>query len=94
MLEKVKNEAGVPVISDVHRFEEIDEAAAVLDIMQVPAFLCRQTDFVVEVAKKAKIINVKKGQFLAPRDGVNDIEKIKSAGMDTVSITERAAYSG
>ena len=94
MLEKVKNEAGVPVISDVHRFEEIDEAAAVLDIMQVPAFLCRQTDFVVEVAKKAKIINVKKGQFLAPWDVVNIIEKIKSAGMEHILITERGASFG
>lgn len=94
MLEKVKNEAGVPVISDVHRFEEIDEAAAVLDIMQVPAFLCRQTDFVVEVAKKAKIINVKKGQFLAPWDVVNIIEKIKSAGMEQILITERGASFG
>ena len=94
MLEKVKKEAGVPVISDVHRFEEIDEAAAVLDIMQVPAFLCRQTDFVMEVAKKAKIINVKKGQFLAPWDVANIIEKIKSAGMDRMLITERGASFG
>ncbi len=69
MLEKVKNEAGVPVISDVHRFEEIDEAAAVLDIMQVPAFLCRQTDFVVEVwksPKRRKSSMSKKGSFWRP----------------------------
>ena len=94
MLEKIKKEADVPVISDVHRFEEIDEAAAVLDIMQVPAFLCRQTDFVVEVARQAKIINVKKGQFLAPWDVANIIEKVKSVGMDDMLITERGASFG
>lgn len=94
MLEKIKKEADVPIISDVHRFEEIDEAAAVLDIMQVPAFLCRQTDFVLEVARQAKIINVKKGQFLAPWDVANIIGKIKSVGMDDMLITERGASFG
>ena len=78
ILKNIKEKIGVPILSDVHRFEEIDAAAAVLDIMQVPAFLCRQTDFVVQIAKKAKIVNVKKGQFLAPWDVANIIEKIKN----------------
>ena len=94
ILKKVKEKTGVPVLSDVHRFEEIEPASAVLDIMQVPAFLCRQTDFVVEVARKAKIINVKKGQFLAPWDVRNIIEKIRDAGNDNILITERGATFG
>ena len=94
VLKNVKEKIGVPVLSDVHRFEEIDRAADILDVMQVPAFLCRQTDFVVEIAKKAKIVNVKKGQFLAPWDVANIIEKIKSAGNDNILITERGASFG
>jgi len=66
ILERVKREFGLPVLSDVHRFEEVAEAAEVLDVLQVPAFLCRQTDFVLAVAATGKVINVKKGQFLAP----------------------------
>lgn len=94
ILKNIKKKTGVPILSDVHRFEEIDAAAGVLDIMQVPAFLCRQTDFVMEIAKKAKIINVKKGQFLAPWDVANIIDKIKTAGNDNILITERGASFG
>ncbi len=94
ILKNIRDKIGVPVLSDVHRFEEIDEAAEVLDVMQVPAFLCRQTDFVVEVAKKAKIVNVKKGQFLAPWDVANIIGKIQSAGNENILITERGASFG
>lgn len=94
ILKNIKEKIGVPVLSDVHRFEEIDAAADILDIMQVPAFLCRQTDFVVEIAKKAQIINVKKGQFLAPWDVANIIEKIESAGNENILITERGASFG
>ncbi len=94
ILKNIREKIGVPVLSDVHRFEEIDEAAGVLDVMQVPAFLCRQTDFVVEVAKKAKIVNVKKGQFLAPWDVANIIGKIQSAGNENILITERGASFG
>jgi len=94
ILKNVKEKIGVPVLSDVHRFEEIDRAADILDVMQVPAFLCRQTDFVVEIAKRAKVVNVKKGQFLAPWDVANIIEKIKSAGNDNILITERGASFG
>ena len=94
ILKKIKEKVGVPVLSDVHRFEEIDQAAGVLDVMQVPAFLCRQTDFVVAVAKKAKIVNVKKGQFLAPWDVANIIGKIKASGNENILITERGATFG
>ncbi|GAB4436977.1 MAG: 3-deoxy-8-phosphooctulonate synthase [bacterium] len=94
ILEKVKKEIGLPVLSDVHRFEEIAPAAEVLDILQVPAFLCRQTDFVLEVAKTGKVVNVKKGQFLAPQDVKNIIEKVVSTGNDKIIITERGITFG
>jgi len=94
ILKNIKEKIGVPILSDVHRFEEIEAAAGVLDIMQVPAFLCRQTDFVVEIAKKAHIVNVKKGQFLAPWDVANVIEKIKAAGNENILVTERGASFG
>ncbi|PKN70508.1 MAG: 3-deoxy-8-phosphooctulonate synthase [Deltaproteobacteria bacterium HGW-Deltaproteobacteria-12] len=94
ILQKIKEETGVLLLSDVHRFEEIDQASTVLDIMQVPAFLCRQTDFIVEVAKKARVVNVKKGQFLAPGDVANIITKAKSAGNENIMITERGTSFG
>jgi len=94
ILDNIKKEFNIPVISDVHRFEEIEAATAVLDIVQIPAFLCRQTDFVMAAAKKASVINVKKGQFLAPWDVENIIEKIKSTGNDNIIITERGASFG
>jgi 2-dehydro-3-deoxyphosphooctonate aldolase (KDO 8-P synthase) len=94
MLKKIKEKLGVPLLSDVHRFEEIDVAAQILDVVQVPAFLCRQTDFVTEIAKKTRVINVKKGQFLAPWDVANIIEKAKTAGNDNIMITERGASFG
>jgi 2-dehydro-3-deoxyphosphooctonate aldolase (KDO 8-P synthase) len=94
ILKNIKEELDVPVLSDVHRFEEIDAAAKILDVVQVPAFLCRQTDFITEIAKKARVINVKKGQFLAPWDVANIIEKAKAAGNDNIMITERGASFG
>jgi 2-dehydro-3-deoxyphosphooctonate aldolase (KDO 8-P synthase) len=94
ILRRIKEKLAVPVLSDVHRFEEIDAAAQVLDVLQVPAFLCRQTDFVMEVAQKAKIINIKKGQFLAPWDVANIITKIKAAGNENILLTERGTSFG
>jgi len=94
VLASIREDYGTPVLSDVHRFEEIDEAASVLDIVQVPAFLCRQTDFIREVARKAKIINIKKGQFLAPWDVAQIIEKARKAGNDNILITERGTSFG
>jgi 2-dehydro-3-deoxyphosphooctonate aldolase (KDO 8-P synthase) len=94
ILRGIREGLGVPVLSDVHRFEEIEEASKVLDIMQVPAFLCRQTDFLLEIAKAAGIVNVKKGQFLAPWDVSNIVDKITSTGNDNILITERGATFG
>lgn len=94
ILRKVKRELGVPVLSDVHRFEEVEAAAEVLDVLQVPAFLCRQTDFVLAVAKTGKGVNVKKGQFLAPWDVRNILEKIESTGNQSILLTERGTSFG
>lgn len=94
ILGKIKEELGILVLSDVHRFEEIEEAAKVLDVVQVPAFLCRQTDFVMEVARAARCINIKKGQFLAPWDVANILVKASSAGNENIMITERGTSFG
>ncbi len=94
ILERIRNELDVPVLSDVHRFSEIEPAARVLDVIQVPAFLCRQTDFLIEVAGAGKPVNIKKGQFLAPWDIFQVVEKIVSAGLDRILITERGTMFG
>lgn len=94
VLGRIKREVGLPILSDVHRFEEVQEAAEVLDVLQVPAFLCRQTDFVVAIARSGRAVNVKKGQFLAPWDMKNVVEKIESAGNRSILLTERGASFG
>lgn len=94
ILGDIKEEFGIPVISDVHRISEIAAAARILDIIQIPAFLCRQTDVIIEAAKTGKAVNIKKGQFLAPWDIANVVEKIASAGNRRVLITERGTMFG
>jgi 2-dehydro-3-deoxyphosphooctonate aldolase (KDO 8-P synthase) len=94
ILARAGQELDVPLISDVHRFEEIGPAAEVLDIIQIPAFLCRQTDFVIAVAKTGKVVNIKKGQFLAPWDVKNAAEKAASTGNQNIIITERGVSFG
>lgn len=94
ILKTIKTELGVTIISDVHRIDEINAAAQVLDIIQIPAFLCRQTDFIVEIAKTGKPLNIKKGQFLAPWDMINVIEKVTSTGNNQILITERGTMFG
>lgn len=94
ILNRIREELAIPVLSDVHRFEEIAPAAAVLDVLQVPAFLCRQTDFVVEIARRAKAVNIKKGQFLAPWDAVHIVEKAAAAGNHNIMLTERGVSFG
>ena len=94
ILAKVKKELGVPVLSDVHSVQEVERAKEVLDILQVPAFLSRQTDLVVACAKTKKIVNVKKGQFLSPWDMKNVVEKIESCGNSNILLTERGASFG
>ncbi|MEZ4527566.1 MAG: 3-deoxy-8-phosphooctulonate synthase [Desulfobacterales bacterium] len=94
ILGHIKKELGVQVLSDVHRISEVEPAARVLDILQIPAFLCRQTDLVLAVARSGKTVNVKKGQFLAPWDVVNIVEKITSAGNNRILITDRGTSFG
>jgi 2-dehydro-3-deoxyphosphooctonate aldolase (KDO 8-P synthase) len=94
ILGAIRADFGCPVLSDVHRFEEIDAAAAVLDVVQIPAFLCRQTDFIMEIARKARVVNIKKGQFLAPWDVANVVEKVRAAGNERILVTERGPASG
>jgi len=94
ILAKVKRRLGIPVLSDVHCREEIAPAAEVLDILQVPAFLCRQTDFVMAVARAGRPINLKKGQFLAPWDMANVIKKAEHAGNRQILVTERGVTFG
>jgi 2-dehydro-3-deoxyphosphooctonate aldolase (KDO 8-P synthase) len=94
ILKKVREELDIPVLSDVHRFEEIDPAARDLDVLQIPAFLCRQTDFVAEVARKARAVNIKKGQFLAPWDVAHVLEKAAAAGNANLLLTERGVSFG
>ena len=94
ILRKVKESLGVPVISDIHSIEQIESAAQVLDIIQIPAFLCRQTDLLVAAAKSGRIINVKKGQFLAPWDMKNVAGKIAASGNNNIILTERGASFG
>ena len=94
VLQKVRRTFSIPVLSDVHRFEEIAPAADVLDVLQVPAFLCRQTDFVTEIARRAKAVNIKKGQFLAPWDIVHILSKLEQAGNENILLTERGVSFG
>lgn len=94
ILQKIKTELDLPVLSDVHKEEEIDPAAEVLDILQIPAFLCRQTDLLVKAAQTGKPINVKKGQFLAPWDMKNVVVKLEESGNSNILLTERGATFG
>ena len=94
ILQKIKTELDLPVLSDVHKEEEIDQAAEVLDILQIPAFLCRQTDLLVKAAQTGKPINVKKGQFLAPWDIKNVVVKLEESGNINILLTERGATFG
>lgn len=94
ILAKIKKELGLPVLSDVHSAAEACEAAAVLDCLQIPAFLCRQTDLLVAAAKTGKPVNVKKGQFLAPHNMEEAVRKITSAGNHDILLTERGASFG
>ncbi len=94
ILNIVKTETGIPVLSDVHKIDEVEKACQVLDVLQIPAFLCRQTDLVMEVGRAMKPVNVKKGQFLAPWDVGNVIEKVVSAGNHDLMVTERGTCFG
>jgi 2-dehydro-3-deoxyphosphooctonate aldolase (KDO 8-P synthase) len=94
ILKRIKSKLGIKILSDVHRINEVADAAPILDIIQIPAFLCRQTDFIIEVAKTGKPVNIKKGQFLAPWDIVNVVEKVTSTGNNQVLLTDRGTMFG
>jgi len=94
ILARVKEEVGLPVLSDVHRISEVTPAAAVLDVLQIPAFLCRQTDLVVAAAAAGKPLNLKTGQFMAPWDMGPVVEKARSTGNSQIILTERGGSFG
>jgi 2-dehydro-3-deoxyphosphooctonate aldolase (KDO 8-P synthase) len=94
ILQWVKEEADLPILSDVHQVSEVSRAAEVLDVIQIPAFLCRQTDLIVEAARTGRPVNVKKGQFLAPWDMAHVVEKIRSTGNEQILLTERGTTFG
>lgn len=94
ILQRVKDEVGVPVITDIHESEQVATVAEVADILQIPAFLCRQTDLLQTAAESGRVVNVKKGQFLAPWDVANIIEKIEATGNRQIMLTERGTSFG
>lgn len=94
ILAHIRKTLGVPVISDIHSIEQIEPAADVLDILQIPAFLSRQTDLLVAAARTGKVVNVKKGQFLAPWDMKNVADKFREAGNENILLTERGVSFG
>lgn len=94
VLERVKKDLGVPVLSDIHDISQVEAAADVLDILQIPAFLCRQTDLLLAAGQTGKVVNVKKGQFLAPWDMQHVADKVVSTTNQKVLLTERGASFG
>ncbi len=94
ILQKVKDEVQVPVLTDVHEDTPLDEVAAVVDVLQTPAFLCRQTNFIQNVARAGRPVNIKKGQFLAPWDMKNVVDKARAAGNDQIMVCERGVSFG
>jgi 2-dehydro-3-deoxyphosphooctonate aldolase (KDO 8-P synthase) len=94
ILQRVKDELNVPVLTDVHDVAQIDQVAAVVDVLQIPAFLCRQTDLIQAAAQSGRAVNVKKGQFLAPEDARNIVDKARAAGCDRLMLTERGVSFG
>jgi 2-dehydro-3-deoxyphosphooctonate aldolase (KDO 8-P synthase) len=94
ILAAVKAKIGVPILTDVHEIDQVGAVKEVADVLQIPAFLCRQTDFVLAVARSGRVVNIKKGQFLAPWDMRNIVEKVSSTGNDKILLTERGASFG
>jgi len=94
ILEEVKREFDVPILTDIHTEQEIEAAAAVADVLQIPAFLCRQTELLQAAGRTGKIVNIKKGQFMAPEDMKHQAEKIEMTGNNNVMLTERGASFG
>jgi len=94
VLAEIKRQIGVPVLTDVHEYTPLAEVASVVDVLQTPAFLCRQTDFIHNVARAGKPVNIKKGQFLAPWDMQHVVEKARATGNEHLMVCERGASFG
>jgi 2-dehydro-3-deoxyphosphooctonate aldolase (KDO 8-P synthase) len=94
VLQRVREEIDVPVLTDIHDVSQVEQVAAVVDVLQIPAFLSRQTDLIVAAAKSGKAVNVKKGQFLAPQDARNIVDKAREVGCEKLLLTERGASFG
>jgi 2-dehydro-3-deoxyphosphooctonate aldolase (KDO 8-P synthase) len=94
ILARVKEEVGIPVLSDIHRMQDVDSAKEVLDILQIPAFLCQQTSLLLKVGEAGKVVNIKKGQFVAPENMAGAVKKIYSTGNHQVLLTERGTCFG
>jgi 2-dehydro-3-deoxyphosphooctonate aldolase (KDO 8-P synthase) len=94
VLESIKKEIGVPILTDVHDVSQVDRVAEVVDVLQIPAFLCRQTDLILAAVQTGRAVNVKKGQFLAPQDARNIVDKAREAGCKKLLLTERGATFG
>lgn len=94
IFDDIKSEFGCPVLTDIHNEEQAKIAGEIVDVLQIPAFLCRQTDLLVEAAKTGKVVNVKKGQFLAPWDMKNVVQKVTDSGNDRVLVTDRGTSFG
>ncbi|MCK5719010.1 MAG: 3-deoxy-8-phosphooctulonate synthase [Thiomargarita sp.] len=94
VLEKVRQQIGVPILTDVHEDTPLDEVASVVDVLQIPAFLCRQTNFIQNVARQGLPVNIKKGQFLAPWDMINVVNKAKAVGNENIMVCERGTSFG
>ena len=94
ILSRVKEKVGIPVLSDVHRMEDVDQAKEVLDVIQIPAFLCQQTSLLLKVGEAGRVVNIKKGQFVAPESMAGAVKKIHSTGNRQVLLTERGTCFG
>jgi 2-dehydro-3-deoxyphosphooctonate aldolase (KDO 8-P synthase) len=94
MLQEVKSKLGVPVLSDIHEPSQAEPAAGILDVIQIPAFLCRQTDLIVSASLTGRPLNIKKGQFMAPWDMINVVKKAEAAGAENLLLTERGVSFG
>ncbi len=94
VLNEVKQQLGVPVLTDIHEISQVEPVSKVADVLQIPAFLSRQTDLVLEAARSGRAVNIKKGQFLAPLDARNIVEKARAAGCDKLMLTERGVSFG
>jgi len=94
LLQKVKDNLGVPIVTDIHESHQVDAVAEVADVLQIPAFLCRQTDLIVAAAKTGKLVNIKRGQYMAPADMQYSVNKVLGSGNNNVALTERGSSFG